>query len=74
MYEANGVKFASFSAAIKAAEATGANVYLILADGSKASRWSPIPKADPKTAAKRTLRYLGQKNAYEAQQRMMEQK
>jgi len=74
MYEANGVKFASFRAAIKAADATGANVYVILPDGSKANRWSPIPKADPKTAEKRTLRYLGQKNAYEAQQRMMGQK
>ena len=67
MYEANGIKFESFGAAIKSADATKTNVYLVLPDGSKVSRWSPAPPA----SAKRQRRYLDQKAAYEAQERML---
>ncbi len=63
MYKVNDKEFQSFLEAVIFANTIDAKVYEI---ATGLERWSPAPKV----SSKRMLRYLGQKNAFEAQERL----
>lgn len=64
MYKVNDTEFLSFLAAVKYAKTIDANVIEI---ETGLQRWTPTPKV----SNKRMLKYLGQKNAHDAYQKML---
>jgi hypothetical protein len=64
MYKVETQEFTSYLAAVRAAEKIGAEVFEV---STGVRRWTPAPKV----TAKRARRYVEQKAAFAAQQKLM---